>query len=131
MTTHRADEAVLPDELASRLDHLGKLERNWDSYGAEPVSPKAISVAKRVLCRSIAALQQRGAKNVHPFAIAPVSDGGVQIEWRGPAGSVEVEIGPSGTLTALVSKGELHTAAGEEHPDVSSEDVATMLLAIV
>ena len=130
MRTHRADEATLPDELTSRLDHLGALERNWDSYGAEPISTKAIDVAKVVLCRSIAALRQRGSKNVYPFAIAPVSDGGVQLEWRGRAGFLEIEIAPSGTLSALVSKGESHPSAQKEHSGVSSEDVTAMLLAI-
>jgi len=130
MTTHHTDERTLPADLQARLDHLEGLERNWDSYDAEPISPKAISLAKTVVCRSIAALERHGAKNVYPFAIAPVSDGGVQLEWRGPAGFVEIEISPSGSLTALVGGGEPSSPAEEERPNVSVADIATLLVAI-
>lgn len=130
MTTHHTDERTLPVDLQARFDHLGGLERNWDSYEAEPISPKAISLAKTVVCRSIAALERHGAKNVYPFAIAPLSDGGVQVEWRGTAGFVEIEIGPSGALSALVGRGSHSSLADEEHPSVSLDDVAELLVAI-
>ncbi len=131
MTTHHTDEQPLPAELQARLDHLGALARNWDSYEAEPISPKAISLARTVLCRSIEALERHGAQNVLPFAIAPVSDGGVQLEWRSHTGFVEIEIGSSGALSALVGRGVPSSRIEEERPNVSVADVATLLVAIV
>ncbi len=130
MTTHHTDERTLPADLQARLDHLGGLTRNWDSYDAAPISPKAISLTRTVLCRSIAALERHGAQNIYPFAIAPLSDGGVQVEWRGTAGFVEIEIGPSGALSALVGRGSHSSPAGEERTSVSLGDVAELLVAI-
>lgn len=70
-------------ELA-QLDEFAKLEPDWDSYGSERISPDAIDQA-----RSLIELVAK-ARGVAPYAVAPVADGGVYVEWRGPNGKLEV-----------------------------------------
>lgn len=130
MTTRHTDERTLPAELQARLDHLGTLAANWDSYGAEPISPDAIALAKSLLCRTIATLQRMGAANLYPFAIAPLSDGGVQLEWRSGRGFAEIEISPSGMLSALVGGDGSSSPTHTEHPNISADDAAAMLASL-
>ena len=71
----------------NRLDEFKSLEENWDSYGAQPISPKAIDRAKDLLrvCSP-------------PCFIAPLADGGVQLEWECPDANrrAEVEVNAEG-----------------------------------
>lgn len=61
-------------QVRDRFDHLLGLEKDWDSYGAAPVENEAVKSALSILERLL-----RGHDEV-PF-IAPLADGGVQIEW--------------------------------------------------
>ena len=45
-------------------------------------------------------------ERILPWATAPLADGGVQFEWRGPGGAIEVEIAPDGRLGYLVERDE-------------------------
>ncbi len=71
----------------NRLDEFKSLEEDWDSYGADPISPKAIVTAKNLL-RTCS----------RPDFIAPLADGGVQLEWECPDinRGAEVEISAEG-----------------------------------
>ena len=71
----------------NRLDEFKSLEDNWDSYGADPISPKAIATAKSLLRAC-----------TPPDFIAPRADGGVQLEWECPDinRGAEVEISAGG-----------------------------------
>ena len=62
------------------IDDMHKLENNWDSYGAVPINPKAIEIAKRIKSVLI------------EFDAIPCPDGGVQLEKHLHGYSVEVEI---------------------------------------
>lgn len=86
------------------LDELARLPADWDSYGAVPPTAVAMSSAHGLL--SSLAEQYAGAADERalPWATAPLADGGVQFEWRGPGGAIEVEIGPDGRLAYLIER---------------------------
>jgi hypothetical protein len=67
--------------ILSRLDHLLGLEKDWDSYGAAPIEPDTARSALGILSQVMS--RQREV----PF-IAPLNDGGLQIEWT--RGDIEV-----------------------------------------
>lgn len=68
-------------QVTARLDHLLNLEKDWDSYGAAPIESEAVSTALRWIASCLQVFPEA------PF-IAPLADGGVQVEWT--HGSVEV-----------------------------------------
>lgn len=80
----------------SRVESLTGLARDWDSYGAHPVTAEAAIAVVRFLLDN--AYQQ-----LAPPAIVPLPDGGVQLEWH--RGGLDVEI-----------------AFSEEEPGVYVED---------
>jgi hypothetical protein len=67
----------------SRFDELLALPKSWDSYGADPISPKAVEAAQLFLAR---------------MDITPCNDGGVQLEWHTHAHDLEIEFHPDGTV---------------------------------
>src|SRR5262249_26065958 len=88
--------------LRHELDELAALEGNWDSYGGVPPSRDALGVAHRF----IHAVEQRFdpavGERVHPYDVAPIPRGGVQIEWRGSDVHLEVEIDQEGDVSYLL-----------------------------
>ncbi len=44
-------------------------------------------------------------ERIVPACVAPLDDGGVQIEWSGTNAEIEVEIGPDAALSYLLANG--------------------------
>jgi hypothetical protein len=66
-----------------------------------------------------------------PYAVAPVSDGGVQLEWRSSPLEIEVEVGPLGELGYLLIDGRVAERRFEEQGNVPTQpvlDLVTLLL---
>lgn len=82
-----------PAALA-RLDELESLSPGWDSYGADPISPQALQRVKEILF----ALRDGPypGERAMPQNIAPIADGGIQLEWWRASGYLEVEITAAG-----------------------------------
>lgn len=78
---------------------LGDMADGWDGYGGPAIAVKATMAMKYLL--SLVSLQR-----VLPPHIAPVSGGGLQLEWDYRNRSLELEIRPSGNLEYLVTDGE-------------------------
>ncbi len=92
---------------SSKLDELARLEADWDSYGARPMSAIAINQANRMLldvARRYLELGYPRIARVKPWFIAPLADGGIQIEWRSDGGAMEVEIGGDGHFAYLIER---------------------------
>ncbi len=115
----------------SRLDGLASLQRDWDSYGAEPIAARAIGVARRLIQTVAELFSQLAGEDAAPYAVAPLVDGGVQVEWRGRAGAIEVEISPDGTLGYLYVKGHEIDSPHEEQDDVSFPDVLELVAKVI
>lgn len=54
------------------LDRISRLEGNWDSYGAEPVSREALAASRQIL-------KELAATLILPSAIVPSAGGGTSI----------------------------------------------------
>jgi len=76
------------------------LREDWDSYGALPIDDKSLIAARRLLSRISRELPEDAA-DASPFALAPLADGGIQIEWRGDQTALEIEVDPLGRLSSL------------------------------
>ena len=64
-----------------------------------------------------------GPEHSVPWVIAPLADGGMQIEWRNDRGAIEVEIGPTGSLRYLVEQ-DGRTVQRSEGGETTSFDIA-------
>lgn len=90
-----------------QLEALRQLPANWDSYGADPISGKAVRAARGLLYwleRQPLALR---VAELRPLLVAPLAHGGVGLEWRGPTAEIEVEIGADGEYGYLIAEGPL------------------------
>lgn len=83
-------------EEVNRLMYLARLPVGWDSYDADAISHDALKEASIVIAK--VAIQS----GVHPYAISPLSGGGVQIEWHGTCSEIEVEVSPNKMLSYLL-----------------------------
>lgn len=88
-----------------QIKALARLPEDWDSYGALAVQPCALDLAHRVLKVVSDALLDRPDAQLAPYHIAPMPNGGLQIEWRKGARSFELWIDPHGKLGALIVNG--------------------------
>lgn len=71
--------------VTERIAQLCKLGKNWDSYGAEPISAACLQVGILL----IRALLERGAPTPH---IVPTPSGGLQFEWFLADRELEIEV---------------------------------------
>ena len=93
-------EALQP--ALERLETFSKLDDDWDSYGAVPISPVAILIARELA----ADIVNRHMLSIRPpdysFDVVPAPDGGVQLEWDIGSQHLEIAIDPRGTLSYLL-----------------------------
>jgi hypothetical protein len=116
-----------------RLAGFAALGRNWDSYGGLPSAPRAISTATELLVLLADHLPELEPTRIVPYAVVPVADGGVQLEWRGRRSEVEVEVGPGGAIDWLLIDRDAEQDRYSEQHDVEIQNardlVADVLLA--
>ena len=105
-TTRPGASSAALQRAFERLEELTRLGPNWDSYGAEPISPQAIALARQFLTAVAERFAAWAGDRVHPYVIVPLANGGVQLEWRGPGGDLEVEIGPDGHFAYRLITGQ-------------------------
>lgn len=94
---------VLQDKLA-HLEKLAGLRPDWDSYGADPPSARAIAVAARIIVGAWGHYRGSDPSSVLPWAIIPLS-GGIQLEWHAPGAALEIEIDAQGEIGYLAEHG--------------------------
>lgn len=86
----------LPEALA-KLKRCAALEYDWDSRGALPPSHDAVSAANVLLHYAANAI---GIEIAPDICAAPY--GGIDIEWAGPQGSLNIRVWESGLLDLKV-----------------------------
>jgi hypothetical protein len=99
-----------------RLIALADLERGWDSYDAEPISPIALATARGLLMLAAGEIRHQIATPVR-IHVVPLGDGGVQIDWLTVGARLEIEIQSNGTL------GYVAEARNADGGDVEREGV--------
>lgn len=125
---------LLPDHPAQptfeRLAELAKLGPNWDSYGAESISSHAIAVAYQLLFAIYSQISIPLKSHIQPFA-APLSDGGIQLEWKGKRASLAVQIAPEGTFGYLLTRGGAPNQFYEEDDDVPGPTIISLVASVL
>ena len=114
-------------ELVRRIEELSRLEANWDSYGAPPLSRKAVATAQGLLRKVMANLGSTVGEGARPFAIAPMRDGGIQVEWRTARRKIELEIGPEGRFGCLLIEKQGGERRFKEEDDVPQKRVLALV----
>jgi hypothetical protein len=120
---------VEPLESAlGRLLELAALPGGWDSYGAAPVSPSARTAAAAML---LFAWQEGVVQQSGRPEIFPVPTGGLQFEWHGDNGEIEIEIAPNGSASSLI---EWRNGTFEESPEgfaVKPADIVKLVKRVI
>ena len=109
-----------------RLDQIADLGPNWDSYGAASISSTAIAATQQLLTTLDGRLGAAGER-LQPYAIVPIANGGLQIEWRRPENNLEVEIGPGGEMAYLLLTGQAPARVFEEQDQVTEDSLLELL----
>ncbi|MEW6074322.1 MAG: hypothetical protein AB1726_17230 [Planctomycetota bacterium] len=73
--------------VRQRLESLLRLAPGWDSYGAPPISWRAVESAVRLLV---------SLRSHPPPSVVPTAEAGVQLEWHQGDIDIELECSPSG-----------------------------------
>jgi hypothetical protein len=69
-------------------------------------------------------------RHLPPWMIAPVADGGVQLEWIAGTRKIEVQIDPDGQLSYLIIDRSDASASYTEEHDVAPERVRSLVYRI-
>ncbi len=85
-----------------RLVHLAKIPSDWDAEGGEEPTSVAIAMAAKVVVTAAQRFQLLAGNQVLPFVLAPLADGGIQVEWRTDILDLELEVGRDGELGYLL-----------------------------
>ena len=81
-------------DVLGNLRELRLLEADWNGYGEQPISHDSISDTIRIL--------HRVAKGGPAPVVAPMYDGGIQIEWYCDDTEIEVEVPPKGPMSIYI-----------------------------
>lgn len=88
--------SLTAEAFEARLTELQALPRGWHPYNcdSEPIAAAVVDDA-RDLAETVGL----------PENVVPLDDGGLQLEWSGPGGLLEVETHPDGQRTCLLGLG--------------------------
>jgi hypothetical protein len=111
-----------------RLDELLARPEGWYFHGARHISPDAAKRARAILSSLRTMPYGALSKRVEPYAIVPAVTGGIQIEWRGDRGSLEIEVGSHGPFAYLLEPQQEREEEGEA---VSEQEVLALLRRIL
>ena len=96
-------------EISAQLNRLKELGFNWDSYGSEPITAKALFIARRMF-------SELDISNHPKPHVCAVAGGGVGIHWRIGSRDLELEADRDGNITYLQTElpdGMIEGTAGD------------------
>ena len=101
-----------------RLRSLTDLGQNWDGYNSRPITQRAIRMADSIL-------QQSSHYAIGTPRIAPVTGGGIELEWTTGRRDLEMEILPDGRWEFVRTHEDGHM---EDQQDLPSADTQSLFL---
>ncbi len=128
-----AEVASSVDDLRpafQRITELASLQANWDGYGAEPPSALAYARALQLILTLNSQSIARGRFRV-PFTSAPIADGGLQVEWKGPNARIEVQAAPDGSFGYLIVAGAPGDREYHEADDLDLSQIVEVIHRII
>jgi len=109
------------DPTLERIRRVADLAKDWDSYGALPPSREALANSRWILSKLEERLPE--VEDLRPFALSPLADGGMQLEWERPGLSLELEINSDGSYGYLLVEGEGQARRSTEKDNADFEEV--------
>jgi hypothetical protein len=126
----RSDDSLR--ETIWSVQELRSLRANWDSYGAHAPTTAAINTATQLAVKlHYLALIWGPDSSTQPEAVAPLADGGVQIEWAAQTRTAEIQIGPTGSLGYLFVDRSTPETKYVEADDVPEQSLISRIIAFV
>ena len=112
---------------AERIQLLSELQPNWDGYGAGTISAAAVQRSANLLLNTL----QRNYRAAEKLFIAPLANGGIELEWDWPSGNeLMLVIPPDGQRLEVLAT-ILEQPSGEEteyEGEIPNENVLEKLL---
>jgi len=110
-----------------RIDALARLQDDWDTYGGASPTALAVRSARQLAQDVVKRYGGSAGKRSLPYHVAPIAHGGVGLEWRDGNASLEIWIGPDGSLGYLLSQGQDPSHCFEEAESATTEQVLRLL----
>jgi len=109
MTSSRSPNLVLQSlrvqpwfkDVLERLHRFMSYDKNWNGYGEEAISERAVG-------RTLIVLYQVSLGGPAPVVI-PMSHGGIQVEWYYSGTEIEIDIPPAGVISVLIVQADGRT----------------------
>jgi hypothetical protein len=111
----------------ARLAQLRMLGGDWDGEGGKPISVFTISKAIRLFPHIVSKFYREVGEGVRPYDVAPMSDGGIQLEWHGSGGILELEVHPNDGYGYLLIEGSGENRRFEESDRITDVQVIPLL----
>jgi hypothetical protein len=127
-----SDLAPLLSRLQSageRIVEMSRLPAGWDGERAARLDALAVSLGFQLMLA--VAARAGDCPAVAPWTSAPLTDGGLQIEWKGANEEIEVLISPDGRLGYLRQIGTDADVEFEEGDDVLQRDILSLVLRVI
>ena len=131
ISTHDTSSKSWIQWASDRLDAIAKLEPNWNSYGADRPSPRAIANASTLLRTVHETFSSRVREQSQPQVVAPRADGGIQIGWGRRPMEIAVHADPSGTLGYLYVERQGDTLFFKEVQNATWEEILRLIATVV
>ncbi len=113
------------------IAEMTELPSNWDGYGAAPPAARAVAEAAVLIEAVGQASLQRLGERVAPWTSSPIADGGLQLEWSGRGGRIEVQLGPDGAIGYLIEHGSGENPGYEEVEDAPVDAVVECVVRVL
>jgi hypothetical protein len=113
-------------EVLHNLERIAALPEDWDTFGSGRTAAIAADTARDLIWKAVVNLATYNGAEGTPNDVAPLSGGGVQLEWRGSAGNIEVEVSPEGRFGYLLNReqdGRLQTQEADNVPEQNILDL--------
>jgi hypothetical protein len=117
-------------EVFRNIERIAGLPADWDSFGSGRAAPIAVNIARNLVWNVVVKLAAQGV-DATPYDVAPLSGRGVQLEWRGDAGTIQVEVSGEGRLGYLLFRGEDAPRETEEADDVSESHIMALISSLI
>jgi hypothetical protein len=114
-----------------RIRELAELPSNWDAEDADPPTGMAVAAACYLILAATSSQERLDHSIVVPITSSPIPDGGLQIEWEGPNGRIDVQTNPDGSYGYLVKWNEGRHARYEETDQAELETILALIVRVL
>jgi hypothetical protein len=112
-------------DVAREIDEIATLKPGWDGHDAPVLSGL---VASRAFLLLLSLEDATGGAVPLPATVAPIADGGLQLEWDRDRLQIEVQVAPDGTYGYLLIHDPFGSERYEEADDLTLAAMIQVLL---